>query len=107
MSYGVIGNTFGFGPKESRFEPLWDNKMNDEEIKREIKYIRLGFIWSDKGERGFYILPEDAAGIVDLIAEGKINKNGKTILMNEIIRINKEIAKYAYEIMLDKNIIAR
>ena len=27
MSYGVIGNTSGFGPEESRFEPLWDNHM--------------------------------------------------------------------------------
>ena len=26
MSYGVIGNTSGFGPEESRFEPLWDNQ---------------------------------------------------------------------------------
>jgi len=25
LSYGVIGNTSGFGPEESRFEPLWDN----------------------------------------------------------------------------------
>ena len=28
MSYSVIGNTSGFGPEESRFEPLWDNKNN-------------------------------------------------------------------------------
>jgi hypothetical protein len=27
MSYGVIGNTSGFGPEESRFEPLWDNNL--------------------------------------------------------------------------------
>ena len=27
MSYGVIGNTSGFEPEESRFEPLWDNKI--------------------------------------------------------------------------------
>lgn len=81
--------------------------MNDEEKKREIKYLKLGLIWSNKGERGFYLLPEDTAIIVNLIAEGKISKNGSSILMNETIRINKEIAKYAYEIMLDKNIIAR
>ena len=30
MSYGVIGNTSGFGPEESRFEPLWDNKKHGE-----------------------------------------------------------------------------
>jgi hypothetical protein len=27
LSYGVIGNTSGFGPEESRFEPLWDNNI--------------------------------------------------------------------------------
>lgn len=27
LSYGVIGNTSGFGPEESRFEPLWDNTV--------------------------------------------------------------------------------
>ena len=27
VSHGVIGNTSGFGPEESRFEPWWDNKM--------------------------------------------------------------------------------
>jgi hypothetical protein len=26
LSYGVIGNTSGFEPEESRFEPWWDNK---------------------------------------------------------------------------------
>ena len=27
MSYGVIGNTSGFEPEESKFEPWWDNKV--------------------------------------------------------------------------------
>ena len=26
LSYGVIGNTSGFEPEESKFEPWWDNK---------------------------------------------------------------------------------
>ena len=26
MAYGVTGNTSGFGPEESRFEPQWANK---------------------------------------------------------------------------------
>jgi hypothetical protein len=25
LPYGVIGNTSGFGPEESRFEPWWGN----------------------------------------------------------------------------------
>ena len=72
--------------------------------KEEIKYINLGLIWSDKGEKGFYLLPEDLAGIVNLVAEGKINKNGCNLLMNEMIIRNKDIAKQAYEIMLEKDL---
>jgi hypothetical protein len=37
MSYGVIGNTSGFGPEESRFEPLWDNnKLEDIRLDEEL-----------------------------------------------------------------------
>ena len=84
-----------------RFESYLHNKMN----KEEIKYLKLGIIWSNKGEKGFYLLPEDAAEIVNLVADGKVNNNGKKVLMDEMIRRNKDIAKYAYEIMLEKKII--
>ena len=81
--------------------------MNKEEKDREIKYIRLGLIWSDNAERGFYLLPEDAAGIVDLIHDRRITRNGSKILMYEIIKRNKDIAKKAYEILLEKNLIKK
>ena len=68
--------------------------MNDEE-----KYIRLGLIWSDKGERGFYLLPEDLAQIVNMLEEGIINKNGASILIEECHKICKEISKEVYKLM--------
>ena len=59
----------------------------------------------DKGERGFYLLPEDLAAMANLVAEGKTNKIGSKLLMDEIILRNKNIAKKAYEILLEKNLI--
>ena len=38
MSYGVIGNTSGFEPEESRFEPLWDNKV--KKIHKKLAYVK-------------------------------------------------------------------
>ena len=79
--------------------------MNEEEKIREKRCFDLAFIWSKKGEKGFYLLPEDLAFIVNLQAESKINKNGSNILMHELIKTNKEVAKKAYEILLEKNFI--
>jgi Asp-tRNA(Asn)/Glu-tRNA(Gln) amidotransferase B subunit len=81
--------------------------MNDEEKIREKRCIDLAFIWSEKSEKGFYLLPEDFALIVNLLADGKINKNGSKNLIYEIIEKNKDVAKKAYEILLEKNLIKK
>ncbi len=75
--------------------------------KEEKRCFDLAFIWMDKGERGFYLLPEDLAAMTNLVAEGKTNKIGSKLLMDELILRNKDIAKKAYEILLEKNLIKK
>lgn len=87
LSAGVIGNTFGFDPKEvvktqSRFEPQVDNKTFDMKTKVELIYLLSVFIKIDTWQ-DFVRLYDDIENLEKYVLE--INDN---LLLNKNVLID-------------------
>lgn len=73
--------------------------------KYDLKFLKTAHIFKTKGDKGFYVLPEEIAEITNLVENNTIMRNKISLIIDELNKNNKSLGQEAFKWLNENNLI--